>query len=608
MLLHGATLAGGDQADVRLAGGVITDIAASLIAREAEAVLDLRGYLLLPAPAEPHAHLDKALTADRVENPAHDLPGAIAAWTAFRATLSVDDMVERATRAALLLLANGATAIRTHVDVAPNIGLRAVEALATVREALAGRLDLQVVALVAPPVGGPEGAEQRARLRDAMDAGADVVGGCPHIDPDPLGCLEACFQVAVDTGRPIDLHTDETLDPHRLDLHDFAALVRHSGFDRGATASHCVSLGMLSPADQAAIAAEVAAAGVAVVTLPQTNLFLQGRDRPTGTPPRPHRVLRPLLAAGVTVAAGGDNLQDPFNLMGRGDPLEAASLLVAAGHLQPAEAYHAVSAACRRRDGPAGGGDRAGRARRAAGRPGLDRARGGGVRGRPTASCSTTARSCPAASSALSARQADAGVDELVGGDVRRLQRLVHVDSLLLEDRRDRVDDLLQLGVVEVAERLVGAVAHDAVVERRLDRVGGQISAVRPARVLLLHHLDDEVLCCLRVGLHRDLGGLEDGHEPLQAVRVLGQRLRLHVERLGVVVVAGVRDELELERLAPLRDLVLVLEGLSGGEALLGDLAARRDRTRRACRRRNRRPATPTARRRPSGTPCTWRS
>ena len=50
---------------------------------------------------------------------------------------------------------------------------------------------------------------------------------------------------------------------------------------------------------------------------------------------------------GVTVAVGGDNRQDPFNLMGRGDPLEAASLLVAAGHLQPAEAYHAVSVVLR---------------------------------------------------------------------------------------------------------------------------------------------------------------------------------------------------------------------------------------------------------------------
>lgn len=350
MLLRGATLATGEVADVRLegarVGAVTSHRAGGLTPLNGEPTLDLRGYLLLPAPAEPHAHLDKALTADRVANPAGDLGGAIEAWTEYRSTLTVADIVDRATLATLRLLANGATAVRTHVDVAPNIGLRAVEALAAVRENLAGRLDLQVVALVASPVGGPDGAGQRALLREAMAAGADVVGGCPHIDPDPLGCLQACFEVAVETGRPIDLHTDETLDPHRLDVRDFAALVRRTGFDLGATASHCVSLGMLPASQQAAVAAEVAGAGLAVVTLPQTNLFLQGRDQPTATP-RGLTALRALLDAGATVAAGGDNLQDPFNLVGRGDPLEAASLLVAAGHLQPAEAYHAVSAASR---------------------------------------------------------------------------------------------------------------------------------------------------------------------------------------------------------------------------------------------------------------------
>ena len=65
-----------------------------------------------------------------------------------------------------------------------------------------------------------------------------------------------------------------------------------------------------------AVAAEVAEAGVAVVTLPQTNLFLQGRDHATATP-RGLTALRPLLEAGVTVAGGADNLQDPFNTMGR---------------------------------------------------------------------------------------------------------------------------------------------------------------------------------------------------------------------------------------------------------------------------------------------------
>ena len=47
------------------------------------------------------------------------------------------------------------------------------------------------------------------------------------------------------------------------------------------------------------------------------------------------------------MAGGADNLQDPFNTVGRGDPMETAALLVMAGHLLPADAYHAVSAASR---------------------------------------------------------------------------------------------------------------------------------------------------------------------------------------------------------------------------------------------------------------------
>ena len=46
------------------------------------AATDLAGMLLLPAMAEPHAHLDKALTAERVPNPTGDLAGAIDAWIA----------------------------------------------------------------------------------------------------------------------------------------------------------------------------------------------------------------------------------------------------------------------------------------------------------------------------------------------------------------------------------------------------------------------------------------------------------------------------------------------------------------------------------------------
>jgi cytosine deaminase len=50
-----------------------------------------------------------------------------------------------------------------------------------------------------------------------------------------------------------------------------------------------------------------------------------------------------LRAAGATVAAGADNLQDPFCTVGRGDPFETAALMVMVAHLTPAEAWAMVS-------------------------------------------------------------------------------------------------------------------------------------------------------------------------------------------------------------------------------------------------------------------------
>jgi cytosine/creatinine deaminase len=343
LVLAGATVAGGETVDVRVERGRIAAVAAAGRVRPAagDRRMDLAGYLLLAAPAEPHAHLDKALTGGSARNLTGDLGGAIMAWEARRPSVSGRDVVERATRAALLLLGNGATAIRSHVDVGGAIGMRALDALVEVREALRGQFDLQLVALPGTPLGGRAGAGQRAALREAVARGADAVGGCPHLDPDPMACLEACVELAAALGLPLDLHMDETLDPRVLWLGELAELVASPGLERGVSASHCVSLGAQPPAVAERLAAALAAAGIAVVCCPQTSLYLQGRGRPA--PPRGLTALGALLDAGVRVAAGGDNLRDPFNAVGRGDPLETASLLVAAGHLDPAVAYSAVS-------------------------------------------------------------------------------------------------------------------------------------------------------------------------------------------------------------------------------------------------------------------------
>jgi cytosine/creatinine deaminase len=346
LLLAGVTLADGSEADVRLSDATIDAVGPPGTLAPAEERLELPGYLLVPAPAEPHAHFDSALTVDRVHNPAGDLGGAIDAWLAYQPTVPYEDFVARARNAALQGLSQGATAIRTHIGVYPAGGLRPVEALLEVREMLREWVDIQLVALTIR-LTGAEGAESLRLLRAAMEMGVDLVGGCPHLDPDPSACNEICLQVAEEFGRPVDVHTDETLEPRTLYLEDLAKRVMARSFPHPVTASHCVSLGVQPPDVAARVSAAVAAAGVAVVCNPQTNLYLQARGS-THLAPRGLTAVRALLGAGATLAAGGDNLRDPFNPLGRVDPLETASLLVTAGHLTPAEAYAAVSSGARK--------------------------------------------------------------------------------------------------------------------------------------------------------------------------------------------------------------------------------------------------------------------
>jgi cytosine deaminase len=350
-ILHNARDRSGRRIDVAVdESGTIVDVRAAVSVEPGDEVLDLNGWLLVPSLVEPHAHLDKALTADKVPNPRGDLMGAIDAWidAASRGVFGLDEMTERGVRTLERLLFAGVTHVRTHVNVGDGdpefVHLRAVRAAA---DEMRGLVDVQLVALMHSPLAGAEGSVNRRMLAQALDIGVDLVGGCPHLEEDGVGMIDVVLDAAADAGVGLDLHVDETLDPSMTRLVDLARLVSDRGFDDPVTASHCVSLSMQSPAVQEAVARSVAEARIAVVSLPQTNLFLQGWDHPTAMP-RGIAPIDVLRRNGVVVAAGGDNVQDPFNPMGRCDPLETAALLVMASHQRAEDAFSMVTDESRR--------------------------------------------------------------------------------------------------------------------------------------------------------------------------------------------------------------------------------------------------------------------
>jgi cytosine deaminase len=336
LLTQGRVLRTGAKDPERLdlavgADGRIAALAPAIAPQAAEKVIDLRGKLVVPGLVDAHQHLDKSRTRGLVANPAATLEAASAAYRTFAAAATREDIMRRAERTLDICLAHGTVAIRNHTNLESDSGLRAIEAMIELRERCRDRITLQVVAHL---TGDAPRRLDAARqwLAAAIAAGADVIGGVPQYADEPLAFLDLLFESAERSGLPLDMHIDEHLDRERLLFGAIIERTRAHGMQGRVTAGHCCALSAAPPDEARRIIVGLAEAGIAVVTLPAANLFLQGRDAGE-LPPRGLTRVRELIAAGVRVAAASDNIQDPFVPIGSGDLLEVARWALVAGQL-----------------------------------------------------------------------------------------------------------------------------------------------------------------------------------------------------------------------------------------------------------------------------------
>jgi cytosine/creatinine deaminase len=291
---------------------------------------DLAGKLVVPGLVDAHQHIDKSRTIASVPNPRGDLEGAVEVFKAYATTMTREDVMARAERTLAACSARGTVAIRSHANVDPETECRGIEALVEMREKWRDRIRLQVVGFLSR--GSPGSNKAREWLDNSIAAGADVIGGTPARVADYGPFLDLLFSAAERTGLPIDLHLDEHLDVNNLHFEAVIERTRAHGMQGRVVASHSCALAALAPDAAQRIIEGLAEAGIGVITLPTANLFLQGRDADRLAPRGLTRV-NELAAAGVTVACGSDNIQDPFVPTGSGDMLEIARWTLLAAHL-----------------------------------------------------------------------------------------------------------------------------------------------------------------------------------------------------------------------------------------------------------------------------------
>ena len=326
LLIKNANLPDGRTGvDIAVDKGRIVEVGTRL-AVQAEREIDAAGRLVTPPFVDSHFHLDSTLSYGQPRvNQSGTLLEGIELWGEFKSGLTVENVKARAGELCRWAIARGTLAIRSHVDVGDD-NLLAVEALLELREEIKPYIDVQLVAF--PQDGYFRYSPNAANLERALNMGVDIVGGIPHFERTMAAgaaSIKALCEIAADRGLQVDMHCDESDDPHSRHIETLTFHTQRLGLHGRVAGSHLASMHSMDNYYVSKLLPLMAEARIHVVANPLINITLQGRH---DTYPKRRGMTRvkELMEAGVNVAFGQDALMDPWYSLGSHDMLEVAHM------------------------------------------------------------------------------------------------------------------------------------------------------------------------------------------------------------------------------------------------------------------------------------------
>ena len=285
-------------------------------------ILDGEQGIVYPPFVEPHIHLDATQTAGQPNwNQSGTLFEGIERWAERKSLLSHEDVKSRAWKTLKWQIANGVQYVRTHVDVSDST-LTALKAMLEVKKEIAPWVDLQIVAF--PQEGILSYPNGEKLLDQAMEMGADVVGGIPHFEftrEYGVESMHIAFDIARKYNKQIDIHCDEIDDEQSRFVETVAALALKYDMGEKVTASHTTAMHSYNNAYASRLFRLLKMSKIHFVANPLVNIHLQGRF---DTYPKRRGVTRvkEMLKNNINVCFGHDDVFDPWYPLGTANMLQ----------------------------------------------------------------------------------------------------------------------------------------------------------------------------------------------------------------------------------------------------------------------------------------------
>jgi len=314
--------------------GKIVEVSSSEIKTGSRSI-DAEGAVVSPAFIEPHFHLENSVMPEFPNN-SGTLNEAIKIAEEIKDQLTPEDILRRSTISLKEAMLNGVLWLRDHTDVDEVAKLSLLESVVAVRDRFKEVIDIQIVAF--PQFGLADNPESVDLVRQAMEEGADIVGGVPHREKDmdkAARQIELAFEIALANDADIDMHVDETDDPYWHTLELLADKTIETGYQGRVTAGHCTAMAAWDEKLFQRILDKLVKAQVHICTNTPVNLVIQGRGDEYPVRRGIARV-KDLLEAGVNVVNGQDDLLNMFYPFGNMDTLNVSNFVAHTAHMSSA--------------------------------------------------------------------------------------------------------------------------------------------------------------------------------------------------------------------------------------------------------------------------------
>jgi cytosine/creatinine deaminase len=302
--------------DIGVAGGKIVAIESGLTG--AAETYDAAGRLACAGLIETHIHLDKSRIVDRCPpEPGREI-SPMKQVAALKPGFTAEDVRARAQRTLVECILNGATRMRTQVEVDPAIAMRGFDAIQSLVTDYRWAIDVEICVFPQDGLTNYPGTDEL--LVEALERGAKVIGGAPRYDADPAGQIRRIFELAREYDVDIDLHLDVGNTPEAMHIHYVCELAEQYRRGGRVAVGHMAKLSMIPPGELAVLARRLADIGIAVTVLPATDLFVMGRDQD-------HNVRRGVTDANFLVAHGVNCSLSTNNVLNPVTPYGDCSLI-----------------------------------------------------------------------------------------------------------------------------------------------------------------------------------------------------------------------------------------------------------------------------------------